>query len=66
MAKRPVKGDVNGEWKLYVKVPSRQQASKDASRVKKYCDRTKVMENGGWYEVWMLNPSRGASIILGL
>jgi len=62
MAKRPIKGD----WKLYVKVPSRQQATKDARRVKKWCDAVKVVPSGGWYEVWMLNPSTGARVILGL
>lgn len=62
MAKRPVKGD----WHLYVTVPSRRQASVDARRVKKWCDRTKVVEKGGWYQVWMLNPSQGAKIILGI
>lgn len=62
MAKRPVVGD----WKLYSKVPSRKQAGKDAARIKKWCDKTKIVEKRGWYEVWMLNPSEGAVLILGL
>lgn len=62
MAKRPTKG----EWKLYVSVPNRRQASVDAKRAKKWCDRTKIVEKRGWFEVWLLNPSEGARIILGL
>jgi len=63
MAKRPTKGD----WKLYVSVPSQTQARRDAKRVSRWCDKTKVQKSkNGWYEVWMLNPSQGAKIILGL
>ena len=62
MANRPTRG----EWKLYVSVPSRRQASVDARRVKKWCDRTKIVVNRGWYEVWMLSPSEGARLILGI
>ena len=62
MAKRPTKG----EWKLYVSVPSRRQAQVDAKRAKKYGDASKIVEKGGWYQVWILNPSEGARIILGL
>ena len=53
---------------MYVGVPSLRQARKDAARVRKWCDKTKVTKNKrtGWYEVWMLNPSQGARIILGL
>ena len=62
MAKRPTKGD----WKMYVKVPSKKQASKDAARVRRWCDKVKIVEKNGWFEVWMLNPSQGARLILGL
>ena len=62
MAKRPTKGD----WRLYVSVPSRKQAQVDAKRANRYGDGTKIVENRGWFEVWILNPSEGARIILGL
>lgn len=62
MAKRPTMGD----WKMYVSVPSRRQAQKDAKRASKWCDKTKIAENKGWFEVWLLNPSQGARVILGL
>ena len=62
MVKRPVKGD----WRLYVSVPSRRQAQVDAKRAKRYGDAAKIVEKRGWYEVWVLNPSEGARIILGL
>ena len=53
-------------WKMYVAVFSKQQAVKDAARVRKWCDKTKIVENRGLHEVWMLNPSAAASAILGL
>jgi len=62
MAKRPVKG----EWRLYVTVPSRRQAGVDAKRARKWADKTKIVEKRGWYEVWLLNPSEGARVILGI
>lgn len=62
MATRPKKGN----WVMYVSVPSRRQAGKDAKRARKWCDKTKIVEKNGWFQVWMLNPSKGATLILGL
>ena len=54
-------------WKKIMSLPSLKAAQAEAKRWRKRADKVTVRKTAdGWYGVWVLNPSRGASIIFGL